>query len=309
MLRESEWERALRRFWRGVLPTACAAALAILGGASPTTAENAQEARARLAEIRRTVTDPGGFYSVSATLAELDKIEQKVSTGDLRARGEVNYLRGFVLYRAGGPKESLPPSREAFRIDSAVPFLATGERTPLLYSIAEQAAKLDDWGIAIDAYRKVIPLLDANPEIPQQERLWAREQLAYCLHEAGSFAEALTVNKEALAEGEKLSGPDSDKLLIVLTNLAQNNYALGDKASARRLLERVLSIATKHRNTKHLDNSLFQLSALSFDEGRPAEAEKFMKERLAQARKSGDPAWIKDAQEDLAMLHEKMRRR
>src|SRR3712207_8354100 len=54
--------------------------------------------------------------------------------------------------------------------------------------------------------------------------------------------------------------------------------------------------------------SLFQLGVLSFEQGRPKEAEAFMKRRLALAETSGDPDWIADAKEDLETLYEKIGR-
>lgn len=299
----------MQRFRKAFLAAACAAALAILGDATLVTAQNSDDPLRRLTEIHQKLMDPGQVFSRSATMAELDKLEKKVQVNDLRAQGELHFLRGFVLYKAGLPEESLPPSREALRIDTAAPFLSENERALLINRIAMQAEEVGEWAVAIDAYRKLIPLVDADPAIPVSARLAKRAGLAFCLHETGNYAEAAAVNRDILADGERLLGAENKELLVVLTNLAQNTYSLSDNTSARSFLERALSLATKHQNPKYLDNSLFQLGVLSFEEGRPAEAEKFMKDRLALAKKSGDSTRVKDAQRDLDVLYEKMGRR
>jgi len=252
--------------------------------------------------------DPSQVFSISATLTELDSLEKKIAAGDQQARGELNYLRGFVLYRAGRSTASLPHSLEALRIDTLRPFLADNERTRLTYDIALRAEESGDWATAIEFYEKAIPLFDSASEYSEDQRLALRERKAYCLHEAGRYSEALALNKQVLEAGENLFGPDSEKLLVVITNISQNAYALSDLKTARRFLDRVLTIATKHNRQTHMANALFQLGVLSFEQGQFKEAEDFMKRRLALARNSGVSSRITDAQEDLDALYEKMRR-
>lgn len=252
--------------------------------------------------------DPSQVFSISATLAELDRLSSQLPAGDIRTRGEISYLRGFVLYKADRPKESLPPSMDALQIDAAHPFLSVEARARLIYDIATQAEDLGQWDVAIDSYRKVIPLFDVDPNHSEDQRLGTRERLAFCLHEAGKYVEAMALNKEVLAGGERLFGPEDEKLLVVVTNLAQNAHALGDKATARTFLERRLDIATKHGKQGHIDESLFQLGVLSFEMGQREEAETFMRRRLAAAEKSGNSKRIADARDDLETLYKKMRR-
>ncbi|WP_243368339.1 tetratricopeptide repeat protein [Microvirga solisilvae] len=249
--------------------------------------------------------DPDQFFSIRETLAELNTLEKKVSSGDQEAQGELNFLRGFVLYRAERAAESLPPSVEALRIDAARPFLSDQERTRLTYNIALQAEAVGDWRMAIEFYKKAMPLFDAASEYSEDQRLGLRERLAYCLHEARSYSEALALNKQVLAGGEKLFGPDSSKLYTVLTNLAQNAHALNEMSAARGFLERLLDIAMKRKAMDKVDTALFQLGVLSSEEGRFKEAEAFMKRRLELAEKSGNASRIADAKEDLEILYEK----
>jgi tetratricopeptide (TPR) repeat protein len=262
----------------------------------------------RLKQLHRQLMDPNEVFSIKATLAELNTLEKQITAQDEEARGELNFLRGFVLNKADRPKEALPPSLEALRIDDFLRFLPDGERTRLTYDVALRAEQIGDWTTAINFYSKAAPLFDASSEYSADQRLGLRERLAYCLHEAGRYAEALAMNKQVLAGGEKLFGNESVKLFTVLTNLAQNAHALGDPDMARSSLERMLALATKHNVPEQADTALFQLGVLSFEQGRHKEAETLMKRRLDLTEKSGDARRIADAKEDLEILYEKMPR-
>ncbi|EKF43440.1 hypothetical protein NA8A_05393 [Nitratireductor indicus C115] len=282
------------------------AAIAVLGLGGAVDEAAASDALDRLKAIHQMVMDPAQTFSIRATLGELDEIEPGLAESDIEARGELNYLRGFVLFRAGRAEESLPPSQEALRIDAQSPFLAPRERSRFFYHLASQAEDLAEWDIAIASYRKAIALFDDDPEVSEDQRLGTRERLAYCLHEAGDFAGALEINRQVLAGGETLFGSDSEKLLVVITNMAQNAHGLEQPDVADKFLQRRLDIASRHGNERHIDESLFQLGVVAFEQGQTEQAETFMKRRLKLAEASGDQERIADAREALDVLHEKM---
>lgn len=282
--------------------------LSFMGLVGPSLPGHAQESLQRLRELHQHLMDPTQFFSISKTLAELDELETTIPPGDNEARGKLNYLRGFVLYRAQKPTESLPPSLEALRIDAITPFLPDDERTSLIYNIASQAEEIGDWSTAIQFYEEAMPLFDASAEYSEDQRFALRERQAYCLHEAGRYAEALALNKQTLEAGEKLFGPDSEKLLVVVTNISQNAYVLGDLKTTQSFLERLLATATKHDEHSHIDNALFLLGVLAFEQDRFEEAEAHMKRRLSLAEASSDSNRINSAREDLEILYEKMSR-
>jgi tetratricopeptide (TPR) repeat protein len=263
---------------------------------------------ARLRELHRTLMDPEQTFSIRATLAELDALEARIPEGDSPARGEFNFLRGYLHSRREEAEEAVRFTREALRIDAAIPFLEEGDRTYALYRLATNAKAAQAWDTAVTAYERVIPRLAEDAQFDDGQRLGVQADFGYCLHEAGKYAEALTINKATLARGEALYGADSPELLVVITNLAQNAYELKDFAAARAFLERRLATATRHQEVSHVDDSLFQLGVLAFEEGKPQEAEDFMQRRLELARKSGDEARIEAAEEDLRILHEKRER-
>lgn len=260
----------------------------------------------RLQELHRMIMDPTRTFSASATLKELEELEARVSPLPTEARGELCYIRGFILYRTGRGAEALGPSSEAMRIDASQPFLPASERPHFLYSVAKQAEEVGEWDIAIDTYTQVIPLFDADPGLSESQRLGTRERLAFCLHEAGKYGEAFAINESILASGVRLFGPDSEDLLVVITNLAQNAYKLGDLGKAKSFLSRRLDIALKHDAAFHVDDALFQLGVVAYEQGQPDVAEMFMRRRLELARASDDPWRVEEAEEALEELHRRM---
>ncbi|SDI41817.1 Tetratricopeptide repeat-containing protein [Pseudomonas flavescens] len=270
--------------------------------------ETISAAHARLVELDAQLMDPHGVFSISETLAELDDLENQLPGDAAADRGHLLYLRSFVLHRAGRPWESLPMGLEALRIDDARAFLSPQQRGPFAHSLATQAQDLGEWSTAIDTYGAALVLLDADPDMSEAQRLGVRKRLAYCLHEAQRYTEALEINSEVLAGAERLVGSHDDRLLPVITNLAQNTHALGQLHSARTFLERRLEIAHRHDIADEVDDSLFQLGVLAFESGNAEEAEAFMTRRLEQASASGDEQRLAQAREDFDALYQKLGR-
>lgn len=282
------------------------ASLLSLFGPGPAKADDGPLTRLR--EIHELVMDPNRQFSISRTLAELDTLAPEVEKTPVNsnARGELAYLRGFINYRAGRPQESVGPMAEANRIDAVAPFLTRSEHWRNIYDLATQARDLGDWPLALTSYEKAMPLLDADPEIDKDQRLGARQDWAYVLHEAGRFDEARKLNEYLLSEGEKLHGKDSYKLISVVINLAQNSHEMNDPAAARKWLDKYLAMASANGDNERIDDALFQLGVLSHETGKPDEARAFMKKRLELAKASGDLIRIEDAEDMIEELERRI---
>lgn len=280
---------------------------ALLTMVSPARAQEGDMTLKQLQQIHAVVMDPKQTFSISRMLSELDTLEADVkkTPENSQARGELAYLRGYIQYRAGRPQESIGPMQDASRIDEAAPFLKPAERWRNYYNIATQAQDLQDWTLAIQNYEKAMPLLDKDPELSADQKLGARQDWAYVLHEAQRYEDALKLNQYLLVEGEKLHGTDSYKLITVVINLAQNCYDLKDFAAARSYLDKYLRMATANDDAEKTEDALFQLGVLAFETGNKDEAEGFMKRRLELAKASGDSSRISEAQEALDVLYEK----
>ena len=258
----------------------------------------------RLAAVHARVFDPNATFSVRAVLSELDDIEA-VTTPGSRERGQILRLRSFVEEKGGRREDSIRHGEDALGIEATHPFLSLEDKVSLHYGIARQAEAAGRCAVAIPHYRAALPLMAENGTSPNGQ-LGTRQRLAFCLHEAGQFAEARRVNEALLADSRALLAPDDPRTFPARTNLAQNEYSLGDTAGARTTLESLLSDAERAQDAETIDTALFQLGVLAFEGGRASEALDFMDRRLALARASRDAARLAAAQRDLQTLHDKL---
>ena len=220
-----------------------------------------------------------------------------------RDEGRVDHLRAIVETKVDRGAEAIRHGEAALKTDAAQPFLTPGERLHLAYAVAKAQVDAKDCAGALPHYRQALALMTQASGIDDDKRLGTQQQIAYCLHEVKDFAAARDLNEKILVAGARLFGEDSPKLMGGLINLAQNQYGLGDHAGARKSLERVLAIATKADDAGKIDESLFQLGVLAFEDGRRDEAETLMARRLSLAKAGGDEARIAAAQADLDELH------
>ena len=159
--------------------------------------------------------------------------------------------------------------------------------------------------MAIPHYRAALPLMAANGTSPKRQ-LGTRQRLAFCLHEAEQFAEARRVNEALLADSRALFAPNDPRTFPARSDLAQNEYSLGDTAAAQTTLEGLLSDAERAQDAVTIDTALFQLGVLAFEGARPSEALAFTDRRLALARASHDAARLAATQRDLLTLQDKL---
>lgn len=276
----------------------CGALLAF--GKAATGANNT--AADRLAAIHALVLDPAARFSVRPVLGKLDQVEPLTTPG-CPERGRVLQLRSFVEQKGGRAADSIRHGEGALRVEVAHPFLDLAERVSLHYGIARQAEEIGQCRIAAAHYRAVLPLLAERGE-SQSRQLGTRQRLAYCLHETGQFAEARAINEAILAEAAALFPADGPRTFTARLNLAQNHYALGDRAKAA--LTGLLADAEKPGDGAMTDQALCRLGVLAYEGGDHRAAEDCMARRLALARASGDPERITAAEGALDELHSKL---
>ncbi len=258
----------------------------------------------RLLAIHTMVLDPEARFSVRAVLGELEGIEP-LTAPDGAERGRVLQLRSFVENKGERAEDSIRHGEEALRIEAVKAFLDLGDKESLHYAIARQNQRLGRCEAAIPHYRAVLPLMAQN-SVSKLAQLGTRQHLAFCLHETKQFGEAREINQAILAEAATLLPPGDPKTFTVRMNLAQNEYELGDTATARAGLESLLADAQKAGSAEMADQSLFQLGVLAYEGGRHTEALGFMERRLSLAKASGDPERIQAAAEALDILHDKL---
>ena len=268
--------------------------------AHPAAAETAGD---RIKALHDLVMDPKSRLSASDTLTRLDLID--AATGS-RDAGRIDHIRAIIESKVGPADDAIRHGENALAIDATQPFLEAKERMHLEYDVANLQIAKQDCRDAIPHYRKAVAMMTPENGVIEDQKLGTEQQIAFCLHEVRDYAAARTLNEQVLAAGARLHGAHSPLLMGSLVNLAQNQYEMGDHAAARGSLERVLDIATTANDAAKVDESLFQLGVLAFEDGRNDEAEALMQRRLELAKAIGNADRITAAQAALDELHSKM---
>ena len=286
------------RVYRPLLAAFIATFIALAGAVAAT-----QSASDKIKALHDLLLDPQSRLKASDTLTDLDLIDAAPGSRDA---GRIDHLREMIETKVGPVEDAIRHGENALAIDATQPFLDAKERMHLQYDVANMYLSKQDCTDAIPLYRKAVAMMTPDNGVTEDQKLGTQQQVAYCLHETKDYAGARTLNEEVLAAAAGLHGAHSPLLIASLVNLAQNQYALGDHAAARASLERVLDIATTANDAAKVDDSLFQLGVLAFEDGRKDEAEKLMQRRLELAKAIGNTDRINAAQAALDTLHAKM---
>lgn len=270
---------------------------------------------ARVARMREILDDAGARFSASAAVGELKVLRAFAGARPdlLPRRREILSMIGAVVSRA-----RLMDAADGLEALAELMRLADGDDRPIRRRMLDHQAyaKLaaDDaatpghaasHALAADQYGQAAALADGLPDADDR-RAALRERQGYELHEAGRHGEALAVNLRVLAVGERLYGPRDPKLRVVLTNLAQNLYALGRKAEAAPFLVRVQRIAEAQGEVKVAGDMLFQRGVLAFELDRPDEARALMRERIDRLQAAHETELLATAREDYEELERRI---
>lgn len=281
----------------------------IVNGGVP---RNEDALTARIARMRGTLDDSNARFSGRAAIAELNALRAYADKrSDLLAeRREILSMIGTIVSRAASIDRTV--GLEAF---ATLMTLGADDTRPASrrvldhYTYAELAhehAAITGEGashsVAADQYEQAAILADDLSEYDDDQRAGIREMQGYELHEAERYAEALAVNLGVLALGERLFGMYDPKLRSVLTNLAQNLYALGRKGEAESYLIRVQAIAEAEGDLRTVQDILFQRGVLNYELGRSDQARTLMRDRIDRLEVAGEAKLISVARLDYAEL-------
>ncbi|MBM7066763.1 tetratricopeptide repeat protein [Actibacterium sp. 188UL27-1] len=264
----------------------------------------------RLRDIRAMLWDTDARFSISGTFHILNVIKIDMADAgitDSETLGELAYCRGYLLSRNQQHGECIEAYQMALHHDDATPFLPEKQRLSARAGIALHQSNMERWDQAVASYRALLPDLEASDAYDENACAGTQQQLAYCLHEAEKYADALELNEIVLARGERLFGADAPELTTCLTNMAQNLYELKRLAEAAPILDRVLAIAEADGNIACVTDMLFQKGVLAHETGDNAAARTFMQAAIdrAEAEQDEDLAALTRAQ--LAELETRMR--
>lgn len=251
--------------------------------------------REALRHVRSSVYESGARFDAVQLSGQLEELLTSARARS-DARPELRQLL-ILMGRVACQRGELPKARD-FLIEGlamdAGGLADPGQLARDHYFLARVASDLKSFQTAAEHYGKAAEMSSAAPDFDLNLRLGIRERHAYALHEAQRFAEAYEVNRAVLEEGERVFGVDDHRLGTVLSNAAQNLYALERLPEAESYLKRALAIAQARGEIEREQDLLYQLAVLAGEQGRAAEARSYLAERVERLEKLG-PSKLKEA--------------
>jgi len=256
--------------------------------------------RQRVAELRASLRGSGANYDPLPLATELQEL---LSSARLRSdtRPEMRQLL-ILLGRVEFKRGDLPKARDhlidGLAIDAGVAADAN-ELTLDHYFLAGVAGDLKSFQTSAEHYGKAVEFSKSATDFDANRKLGIRERFAFALHEAKRYAEAYAANLQLLEDAERLLGPGDHRLSTVLINTAQNLYALKKLAEAQTYLQRALDIAQARSDIEREQDLLYQLAVLASEQGRAAEARRYLAERVERLEKRGPSTLMEAARRSL----------
>ena len=139
----------------------------------------------------------------------------------------------LVRFKHGDYAEALQLGDACLALESASA-IAPADHILLIHRVATSAENMERYDVALSRYRTVLDF-DASAKgslLTDAQRLGVRENIGFVLHEDKQYAQAVASNRATLTEAERIFGPGDGRLTTILTNLAQNEYELGQFAEA-----------------------------------------------------------------------------
>jgi tetratricopeptide (TPR) repeat protein len=256
----------------------------------------------RLEALEFQILDPGARFSATETLRELLVIHEELHLSAAAAREQQRalHLIHLVNFKIEKFAEAFEYGVRAMKMDPEIAHLSANAAMMFPYRMGECSMKLTRFSEAIAYYRQVLTVLDQQGFEDTDAKLGTLEKIGFCLHEAGSFAEAYNLNLLLLERAERFFGPADPTLSSVLTNLANNLYEVGEFAEAQSYLARGYGICAEIPEKAY--EFLFQLGVIAAESGDIEMAEEWFQRQLAIAELLAHDDFIDEALSNLAMI-------
>lgn len=263
--------------------------------------------REPLAVLDATVSDPNARFSASQMLNDLQQLLRSAKAHNAPAETrQILILMAVVESKVNQPAKARDLLLEGLAIDAGQsdqpdqPYQPDNTQlTKDHYFLAALSSDLKDYKIAAEHYAIAADLAKNAPGFDTNQRLGIREKQAFALHEANRFAEAYEVNTMLIRDAEQHFGALDHHLSTVLTNAAQNLYALGNLAEAERYLHRGLNVARANNDIEREQDLVYQLAVVTAEQGRSPEARTYLAERIRLLEKLGSSDRVKSAERAL----------
>ena len=257
--------------------------------------------REPLAVLNATVSDPNARFSASQMLNNLQQLLRSAKAHNAPAETrQILILMAVVESKVNQPAKARDLLLEGLAIDAGQSDQPDNTQlTKDHYFLAALSSDLKDYKIAAEHYAIAADLAKNAPGFDTNQRLGIREKQGFALHEANRFAEAYEVNTMLIRDAEQHFGALDHHLSTVLTNAAQNLYALGKLAEAERYLHRGLNVARANNDIEREQDLVYQLAVVTAEQGRSPEARTYLAERIRLLEKLGSSDRVKSAERAL----------
>ncbi len=260
--------------------------------------------REQLALLDAAVSDPNARFSASQMLNDLQQLLRSAKAHNAPAETrQILILMAVVEAKRNEPAKARDLLLEGLAIDagqSDQPYQPDNTQlTKDHYFLAALSSDLKDYKTAAEHYAIAADLAKNASGFDTNQRLGIREKQGFALHEANRFAEAYEVNTMLIRDAEQHFGALDHHLSTVLTNAAQNLYALGKLAEAERYLHRGLGVARANNDIEREQDLVYQLAVVTAEQGRSPEARTYLAERIRLLEKLGSSDRVKSAERAL----------
>lgn len=262
---------------------------------------NESDPEDRIADLRKMVFNPQRRFRVRALLHELGRIESLLRETERLTpalEGQMKLTGAYAQWMVGD-RACADWIDAALGIEKLNPFMMPFEEAALLHAKARLSISVSAWRSAISTLADAEAVSRAHPHDARIAHFVIASDMGYCLHEAGDYEEARSVNRALLAQLEKSPEKFDFLLARTLANLAQNEFFFERHQEVVSLYERRLALVEEMKDDEMIFSTLRDIAIASFKAGRTDEAEGFFKRRIDMADRMGHQRDILEARADL----------
>jgi tetratricopeptide (TPR) repeat protein len=202
--------------------------------------------------LDQTITDltrVGTLFLAANELDEASKFLKDALSLAAGSRGKDHPSLAHLMFLAGklamaqkSPKQALFCLGQALAIDEKAKGRTHDELIPVLQLQADANLELGKLGAAEGAYRRIGDIYKKNHPPDSEWQGIAPALLGDVAMKRKAFSKAAELFEQALAAGERVFGPDSLRLQVMLDKAAEARLQSGDLARAEELSQRLLTM-------------------------------------------------------------------
>ena len=228
------------------------------------------------------------------SMIALEPLAKKIGS-DSQELLELYNALSLLQKKRGETEDQITYSKAALAIQQIRNTLNIHDHLLLANRLMSALEENEEWEEAVFYSETVCNLSEQDPELSQSQKIHLKQQRGYLLHEVGQYQDAIKINLATLDLAEKEFGENAEELISLLTNIAQNYYALGNFVESEKILTRALIIAREQQDDDQQFEMLFQLGVLAHEAGNPTLAKSRFMEYRELAETLDDEFYLEQA--------------